>query len=200
MPSQAETGGHCVGILLAAGKGVRFDPSGAHNKLMQALPGGELLASAAAKNLLAVLPRVLAAVRPDAAALASQLRALGCNIVECPHAEQGMGASLVQALSEARDATGWIIALADMPQVQPATIAALLTALEEGAAIAVPTYCGRRGNPVAFGRLHLPRLLELGGDRGARILLKEFPVKEIAVDDAGIHYDVDTANDLEKMT
>ena len=45
MQPQAETcAGHYVGILLAAGKGQRFDPSGAHNKLMQPLPSGELLA------------------------------------------------------------------------------------------------------------------------------------------------------------
>lgn len=199
MQPQAETcAGHYVGILLAAGKGQRFDPSGAHNKLMQPLPSGELLASAAATKLLAVLPTVVAVVRPDASSLASQLQVLGCTVTVCLQAEQGMGASLVHALSQTRDASGWIIALADMPQVQPATIAALLAALKAGADIAVPTYSGKRGNPVAFSRAHLPHLLQLGGDQGARQLLKEFPVKEIAVDDAGIHYDVDTQNDLER--
>lgn len=199
MLPQAETGaGHYVGILLAAGKGRRFDPSGARNKLMQPLPGGELLASAAAAKLLAVLPTVVAVVRPGATSLTSQLQALGCSVAACLQAEQGMGASLVHALSQTRDASGWIIALADMPRVQPATITALLAALKAGANIAVPTYSGKRGNPVAFSRLHLPRLLQLGGDQGARQLLKEFPVQEIAVDDAGIHYDVDTQNDLER--
>lgn len=185
-----------VGILLAAGKGVRFDPSGVQNKLMQPLAGGDGVAAAAAKKLLAAVPSVLAVVRPGADALASQLLALGCGVTVCSSADQGMGASLVHALAQTQDASGWVIALADMPHVQAATIRALIDAIEQGADIAAPTYGGRRGNPVAFSRLHLARLLQLGGDQGARSLLQAFPVVEVAVDDAGIHQDIDTANDL----
>jgi molybdenum cofactor cytidylyltransferase len=83
-----------------------------------------------------------------------------------------------------------------MPHVQPATISALIDAIKSGADIAAPTYMGRRGNPVAFSRKHLPDLLRLGGDEGARSLLRAFPVSEVAVDDAGIRQDIDTATDL----
>ena len=185
-----------AGILLAAGRGARFDPSGAQDKLLQVIENGDAVAVAAAKNMLAVLPMVQAVVRPGADALAAQLRMLGCAVTECPTAEDGMGASLVFALTRTRDAGGWLIALADMPYVQPATIAALLRAIDDGADIAVPTHAGRRGNPVAFSRLHLPRLLELSGDRGARSLLQTLAVVETAVDDAGIHRDIDTVDDL----
>ncbi len=185
-----------AGILLAAGRGARFDPSGAQDKLMQVIENGDAVAVAAAKNMLAVLPMVQAVVRPGADALAAQLRMLGCAVTECPTAEDGMGASLVFALTLTREAGGWLIALADMPYVQPATIAALLRAIADGADIAVPTHAGRRGNPVAFSRLHLPRLLELSGDRGARSLLQTLAVVETAVDDAGIHRDIDTVDDL----
>jgi molybdenum cofactor cytidylyltransferase len=185
-----------AGILLAAGKGLRFDPTGVRNKLLQPLPNGETVVAAAAKNLLAVLPTVRAVVRPGADAVAAQLRALGCEVIECSSANQGMGASLVHALSQPCNALGWVIALADMPHVQPATISALIDAIKSGADIAAPTYMGRRGNPVAFSRTHLPDLLRLGGDEGARSLLKAFPVSEVAVDDAGIRQDIDTATDL----
>lgn len=187
---------HVIGILLAAGRGARFDPSGVQNKLLQPLPNGDAVAVASAKKLLAVLPSVFAVVRPGADAVAAQLRALGCEVTECPTADQGMGASLVHALSLQRDATGWVIALADMPYVQMATIEILVAALQKGDDIAVPTYQGRRGNPVAFSRLHLARLLQLGGDQGARSLLREFAVTEVAVDDAGIVQDIDTLADL----
>ena len=185
-----------AGILLAAGKGARFDPSGAHNKLMHSIRNGDTVAVAAAKNMLAVLPLVQAVVRPGADPLAAQLRMCGCVVAECPTAEAGMGASLVSALSQVSHADGWVIALADMPYVQPATIAALLRAIAEGADIAVPTYGGRRGNPVAFSRMHLARLLQLSGDQGARSLLRTFVVVETAVDDPGIHRDIDTIDDL----
>jgi molybdenum cofactor cytidylyltransferase len=185
-----------VGILLAAGKGSRFDPTGAKNKLLQPLANGDFVVSAAAENLLAAVPSVLAVVRPGANAVAAQLRVLGCEVSECPTAEDGMAASLVHALSLAENATGWVIALGDMPYVRPATITALIEAIENGADIALPTYRGQRGNPVAFGRRHLPRLLELRGDQGARSLLKAFPVAEVAVEDAGIVRDIDVAHDL----
>jgi molybdenum cofactor cytidylyltransferase len=185
-----------VGILLAAGKGARFDPSGAQNKLMQRLPSGDCVAVAAARALLAGLPRVLAVVRPGADALAAALREIGCIVVVCPDADQGMGASLVFALSQAHGAAGWIIALADMPYVKTSSISTLLTALNQGADIAVPSFQGRRGNPVGFSRRHLPQLLTLGGDQGARKLLNLHTVTELSVDDTGVLRDIDTAQDL----
>lgn len=185
-----------VGILLAAGKGTRFDPTGAKNKLLQPLPAGDIVVRAAAKNLRAAVPAVLAVVRPGTNELASQLRSLGCEVTECPTAEHGMAESLVHALSRARDAAGWVVALGDMPYVQPATIAALIEAIGSGADIAVPIVQGQRGNPVAFSPRHLPRLLQLRGDQGARSLLKAFPVTEVAVEDAGILRDIDAAADL----
>jgi molybdenum cofactor cytidylyltransferase len=185
-----------AGILLAAGKGLRFDPSGAQDKLTQLLPQGDSVATASARHLLSVLPVVLAVVRPGADLLAAQLREAGCMVTVCPTAEQGMGATLVFALSQMREADGWVIALADMPYVQAATLGMLVGALRQGADIALPVYQGRRGNPVAFSRKHLPQLLALGGDQGARGLIKAHPVTEVAVDDAGVVRDIDTAADL----
>jgi len=184
-----------IGILLAAGKGSRFAPSGLENKLLQAL-GTDCVASAAARNLLAVLPRVVAVVRPGTPVLAQKLRAAGCQVIECAQAEQGMGASLAYALSQAAEAQGWVVALADMPWVRPQTIASLAAAIRAGAGIAQPLYRGQRGNPVAFSRRYLPQLQRLSGDQGARALLKTEAVEQIAVDDPGIVRDIDTPADL----
>jgi molybdenum cofactor cytidylyltransferase len=185
-----------VGILLAAGKGRRFDPDGIKNKLLQSLPGGEPVVAAAAKSLHSVVPRVLAIIRPGADDVADCLRRLGVDIAECATADDGMAASLTHGLALAADADGWIISLGDMPYVQPTTIAALVDALARGADIAVPVCRERRGHPVAFSRHHLPRLLALTGDKGARDLLREYPVVDIDVDDPGIHDDIDTAADM----
>ena len=187
-----------AGILLAAGKGARFDPSGARNKLLQPLSGGEPVAVASARNLLAALPRVFAVIRPQSADLAQALDAIGCATTECAEAGHGMAASLVHGLRSAHDADGWIIALADMPHVSPDTIAALADAIAKGADIAAPSYRGVRGTPVAFSRLHLPQLLTLQGDRGARELLKAHPVADVVVDDPGIVRDIDTPADLDR--
>ena len=185
-----------TGILLAAGSGSRFDPAGRKNKLLQPLPNGDAVALASAKNLLAVLPSVLAVVRPGPVSLRLQLEALGCRVTECAQADLGMGVSLVHALRQVADADGWLIALGDMPYVRAATIRQLQEAIHQGADIAVPTLEGRRGNPVAFSRRHLAALLTLGGDLGARRLLQSLPVTEVALDDPGILQDIDIPADL----
>lgn len=186
-----------VGILLAAGRGRRFDPTGARNKLLARLPGGELVVAASARHLLAVLPRVIAVVPPDGAAVAQALRELGCDVTVCPDAEQGMAASLVRALGHSLpQARSWIVALGDMPFVQPSTIKALADALAAGADIAAPVCEGRRGNPVAFSSVHLPALLALHGDEGARRILQSHPVTQVQVLDPGIFRDIDSPADL----
>jgi molybdenum cofactor cytidylyltransferase len=185
-----------VGILLAAGRGRRFDPDGHRNKLLQTLPAGDLIAVASAQHLLAAVPHVHAVVRPDSAPLVRVLEDLGCTVSICADADLGMAHSLVQAIRQTEDAAGWLIALADMPHVAPDTMTALLSALQSGANIAAPTYWGRRGNPVAFSRRHLAALTALSGDQGARAILKANEVLEIAVDDPGILQDIDSAADL----
>ena len=185
-----------VGILLAGGRGVRFDPSGTLDKLQQLLPDKRSVAAMAATNLLGVLPQVVAVVRPGAGTLARELGQLGCEVVVCDNAASGMACSLLRGLLHAPDAAGWVIALADMPFVQPATILALVAALAAGAEIAVPVYQGIRGNPVAFASARLPALLQLTGDEGARSILKKSCVTEVRVLDPGVRQDIDTPGDL----
>ena len=185
-----------VGILLAAGQGRRFDPSGVSNKLLEYVDH-EPVAVASARAMLAVLPRVIAVVPSIDGGVARALRAAGCDVTVCHDAERGMAASLVHGLRHSLPAAqAWIIALADMPYVEPATIAALRDALEKGAPIAAPVHAARRGNPVAFGVAHLAELLALEGDHGARALLTTHFVTDIDVHDPGIFRDIDTVADL----
>ncbi|MFC3110544.1 NTP transferase domain-containing protein [Undibacterium arcticum] len=187
-------------ILLAAGQGARFDPSGLQDKLLQVLPSGVTVAGASASHLLAAVPTVVAVLRPGADQLAAILQSQGCVVTTCPNPGDGMAMSLAHglrhALAHTPDAKGCLIALADMPYLRPATLQALLAALEAGADIAAPVHHGQRGNPVGFSCRHLPRLLQLQGDQGARSLLKACAVTEVEVDDPGILHDIDTPADL----
>lgn len=188
-----------VGILLAAGKGVRFDPSGAQNKLLQTTRSGHQVVVSAATALLAALPLVTAVVRDVNDAVAVELSKLGCELVVCPDADKGISFSLVCALEQTPHAAGWVIALGDMPRVQTTTITALVDALRNGADIVAPFYKGERGNPVGFGTKYFSELLLLAGDQGARTLLKTHPITKVEVDDAGIHYDIDISADLQSF-
>lgn len=189
-----------TGILLAAGRGRRFDPAGGRNKLLQRLPDGDPVVVASARKLLATVPRVVAVVPPDDGGVAEALRALGCEVTLCPDADGGMGLSLAHAVRYATLAqpenNGWLVALGDMPFVDVSTLRALVSAIDDGAGIAAPTFDGRRGNPVAFAARHGAALLALDGDEGARRLLGSHPVTTVAVLDPGILRDIDTPDDL----
>ena len=188
-----------VGLLLAGGRGIRFDPRGQQNKLLAPLVHGAQtglpVAWLAATHMKAALARVIAVVRPDgpqAEALARLLQDAGCEVLLSPAAQRGMGASLAAGVGASGEAVGWVIALADMPALAPATIAAVSAALITDEAIAAAWYHGVRGHPVGFGRGHRTALTQLDGDMGARTLLQQGQVFRIDTDDAGVLRDIDT--------
>ncbi len=165
---------------------------------MHPLADGTPLGVAAARNLLAALPDVLAVVRPGDDELAAGLRAAGCAVTVCSEAAQGMGRSLAHGVAARRDAGGWVIALADMPALRPATIAAVAHALEGGAALAAPFFRGRRGHPVGLAGRFRDDLLRLTGDAGARDLVAAHAgeLQRIDGDDGGVLLDIDRRDDL----
>lgn len=183
-----------TGVLLAAGRGERFGGG----KLSARLPDGRPVAAGAAEAMVASLPRVLAVTRPDDASLAAILEAAGCHVVGCDRADEGMGASLACGVTASHAASGWVIALGDMPAIRAATVAAIAATLAGGACLAAPTYHGRRGHPVGFAGRFGPELAALGGDEGARHILAghQADLELVAVDDPGILYDIDTPADL----
>lgn len=188
-----------VGILLAAGRGRRFDPSGHRNKLLQLLPQGTGVAEQSAITLASAVDKVWAVVPPDSDGLAATLRQAHISTVPCSQCDLGMAESLkagVLAAQAGAPVQGWVVALADMPFVQPETVRLLVQALRLGARVAVPVFEGRRGNPVAFSYQCLPDLLALQGDTGARSLLGASDVQRITVNDPGILRDIDQPSDL----
>ncbi len=192
---------HIVGILLAAGQGTRFGGA----KLLAPLPvashgavAGTPVGVAACRHLVAAVGDVVAVIRPGDPALAQQLHEAGARVVECQRADDGMGASLACGVTAASDADGWVVALADMPWLAPATIISVHDALASGADIAAPIIDGERAHPVGFSRRHFAALVALTGDGSAKSLVEENrqSLRLIATDDQGARRDVDTALDL----
>jgi molybdenum cofactor cytidylyltransferase len=191
-----------VGLLLAGGRGTRFDPSGQQNKLLAPLVHGANgaqvglpVAWLAALHMKAALVRVIAVLRPDgvqAETLARLLQDAGCEVLLTQAAQRGMGASLAAGVEASSDAAGWVIALADMPALAPSTITAVGAALSTEQTMAAAWYRGMRGHPVGFGRGHRAALMQLDGDTGARALLQQGQVLRIDTDDAGVLRDIDT--------
>ncbi len=197
--ADADRGVQPVGLLLAGGLGSRFDPSGRSNKLLAPLVrgphAGQPVAWAAACTLKAVLPRVIAVLRPDGVGvqeLAALFERAGCDLVLSMDAARGMGASLAAGVAASLDAPGWVVALADMPWLQASTVAAVAAAIDTDAALAAPRFRGNRGHPVGFGRGHRAALMGLDGDVGARTLLARGTLCWIDTNDSGVLDDVDT--------
>ena len=193
-----------TGVLLAAGAGTRFGP---HSKLLHPLADGTPVAAAAATSLLGGVDRAVAVVRPgrgevEPGQLAERLAAAGLEVVTAPTAERGMGASLAAGVAAAEGATGWVVALADMPWIAPATVAAVAGALRDGAPLAAPFHAGRGGHPVGFAAELGPALRGLDGDIGARPVVAAHRERLVAVpvEDPGIHRDLDRPEDGEGAT
>ncbi|CAM4004801.1 nucleotidyltransferase family protein [Bordetella muralis] len=215
MESATAAAPHYIGILLAAGEGMRYraallDATGheAH-KLLARLPDGRHVVQASAQTLLTTLPDTIAIVTEQPASLSAMLSDVGCQIVNVPDSPRGMGISLAAAARHliqrpagqtdgadtALQATACVVALADMPWLRAGTLQRLL-AYAARDRIVVPVYRGQRGHPVIFGTQFLPELAGLGGDTGARALLVRHGALEIECDDAGILRDVDVPADL----
>ena len=182
-------------ILLAAGSSQRF---GAH-KLLHLIDGVPM-ALKSAITLQSALGAIFVGMRPQDA-LAPTLFGHGLNVILCDRAVEGMGGTLAQVVAAApADASGYIIALADMPFIHVDSIRAVAAALQGGAKLAAPTYRGQRGHPVGLAASYRAELLALKGDAGARDIIRRDAahLQLVDVDDPGVLWDVDTQADLQR--
>ena len=182
-----------VGILLAAGSSQRF---GGHK--LSYLINGVPMALQSAITLRAALGAILVGMKPQDA-LAPTLLEQGLNVILCDRAPEGMGGTLAQVVAAApADASGYIVALADMPFIHVDSIRAVAAALQSGAPLVAPSYRGQRGHPVGLSAAYRDELLALKGDAGARDIIQRDAalMQLIEVDDPGVLRDIDTPGDL----
>ncbi|SEU16883.1 MULTISPECIES: NTP transferase domain-containing protein [unclassified Pseudomonas] len=181
-------------IVLAAGQGSRFraEAGADQDKLLADCVGLDGVVRPVIEQVLKNLPSVVAdrwvvtsADRPEVIRLAE---IYGCKVLLLRSA--GMGDSIAAAVAASASANGWLVVLGDMPFIQSSSIERVIAGLEEGG-ISVPVQDGQYGHPVAFGRAFGPGLMALTGDRGAKPLFAQAAVREVAVDDPGVSWDVD---------
>ncbi len=190
----AQTNPAVRGILLAAGSSTRFGGF----KLMHPIDGVPMVLKSALA-MKAALGAVLVAVRPESPCLPTLSGQADIEILECSRAAEGMGGTLAQAVAALPpDAGGYIVALADMPFIEPQSIRAVAEAIARGAPLAAPAYRGERGHPVGIAASYRDELLALQGDAGAREIIKRDAalIQMIEVEDAGVLRDIDTPQDL----
>lgn len=186
-----------VGVLLAAGISSRFGG----DKLCYRLSEGTPIAVAAAVSLRAACSDTIAVLRPRQDALAGLLSAAGYKIVFCADASEGMGHSLAAGVRAASDASGWVVALADMPFIATASHQAVVSRLRLGASLVATEYQGQRGHPVGFSRIWLDPLIAMTGDQGGKTILEQHQkhLVRCPVKDPGVLRDIDRPEDLKYL-
>jgi molybdenum cofactor cytidylyltransferase len=187
-------------IVLAAGKGSRFDGTG--HKLAQPLGSSSVLLATLAAAIASHLRVVVVTTAPFVEVARSSVAAR--DVVVLPEAGSpgaaglGMGASIAAGVAACPDSRGWLVLPGDMPLVEPATLVAVARALDVHP-VAYAQHNGRRGHPVGFAAELYSELTALTGDEGARRLVARYPAYAVERDDPGILIDIDTAGDLEAV-
>ena len=194
-------------IILAAGESRRL---GQLKQLLR-LEGETLVeravrlaGEAGARPVLAVLGAEVGRIRAEVDF--ERLGSLyGATVVMHDGWEEGVGSSIhaaMEALGEqAPDARGVLILGCDQPRLTAAHLRGMMDEFERqpGAAMVASTYAGIEGIPAIFPREAFEELRELGGDRGARSILRrgKWPLAGVAF--AGGEVDIDRPGDLGQL-
>lgn len=182
-----------TGLVLAAGKGTRFDPTGQQNKLLTTLAhGGSVLHSSCA----ALRPHVdelVVVLRAPCVRIEAELNALQPRYVYCPQADQGLGYSLACGIQQTKPQQLWLVALGDLPFIQPATYQAVLAAHASYGGIVRPSYQQQIGHPVLFPVALAHELAQVHHADGPKLLFKKYAAQNrlIEVEDPGVCADID---------
>lgn len=182
-----------AGLLLAAGKSLRFGA----NKLVSGQFQGVSLGLASWYRLNGVLPgSSFVIINPLIPASLNLFSPLTEQLIYCE--SRGLGDSIACGVSQTSFADAWLIALADMPDIQPQVYCGIIAALTTGHSLAAPSYQGRRGHPVGFSKLWYNELCALQGDAGAKTILSKNVDQLFLVEttDPGVIFDIDQPDDL----
>lgn len=174
--------------LLAAGSGQRFG-----GRKLTADLGGKPLWRWAADSAVSAGLRELHIVTNDMQ-IAHQAGAIGWSVHSNDAVDEGVASSIRIAVRAAASASSLVVALADMPFIEPAHF--LRLASTTGVAFTAQPD-GRAGVPAAFSSINYAKLAALTGNRGAAGL--SWPGSTIlpAASPDSV-FDVDTAADLEQ--
>lgn len=196
-PAGSQRAPKVAALVLAAGQAKRMGS----NKLVEQLDGKALVRHAVEAALASRAEPVILVTGHQRDAVEEALEGLDLLSVHNRAYAAGLSTSLkrgLAALPEGIEAA--VVLLGDMPRIAPGTIDRLIASFNplEGRAICLPTFEGKRGNPVLLGRQFFTELQTIEGDQGARELLREYAdlVAEVPIDDAAILLDIDTPEAL----
>ena len=185
-------------VVLAAGRSTRMRGP---NKLLAEIARRPLVRIVAEEALASRADPVIVVAGHQRAEVEKALAGLRVRIVHNPDFAEGLGTSLRAGIAAVpADSDAAIVCLGDMPRVDATLMNRLIAAFDpdRGALAVVPTFEGKRGNPVLWSRRFFPDLMAIEGDVGARHLIGRYSeaVAEVPVDGKAALIDVDTPEAL----
>jgi CTP:molybdopterin cytidylyltransferase MocA len=187
-----------AGIVLAAGGSARFGAP----KQLAPFRGRPLLEWPLRALLDAGLDPAIVVLGAHAERIAREADLGGARVVVCEDWASGQSASLRAGLAAAApEAEAAVIVLGDQPLLHPEAIRRVVGASRGAAAGAVvrARYGDTPGHPTLLPRSTWGRVDALRGDEGARALLRDLDVVDVACDGLGSPADADTPEALRAL-
>jgi molybdenum cofactor cytidylyltransferase len=195
-----------IAVLPAAGASRRMG----RPKLLLPFRGAPLVAAVVEALRAGGVAGIVLVTAADDEELREWARQAGVATAVNPAPERGMLSSILEGIAAlggadalARRGDVLLVSPADLPRLDPRSVAELLRRMaEKEAPLAVPVYRGKRGHPLALAPALIPEILHLDPEIGLKQLRDRHGAEllEVPVDDPGVVFDVDTLADYERLT
>jgi molybdenum cofactor cytidylyltransferase len=179
-------------VVLAAGEAKRFG----RQKLTVPFRDTTIIGSVVSALEKAGMGPIVVVAGPRGAEISRALCGSRAKIVTNPAPERGMLSSVqtgVSALPE--EVQRFLVVLGDQPRIRPADLAHLLETQERhGKGIAIPTYEGKRGHPVALHRCYREAILGCDERKTLRDVIHSHPddIVDVEMPTDAVTRDIDT--------
>jgi len=185
-------------IVLAAGKSERMG----QNKLLLPFGSKRVIEHTVDQLVASIVDAIVVVLGSKATEIKEIIGLRPVKTVYNPDYANGMSTSLsigLQAISGG--VSHVLVVLGDQPLVRSNTYDLLITkAQTNNKGLFVPTFQGKRGNPIVIASKFFNEVLRQSGDIGGRELLinKADEVMEVPVDDMGVLININTDDEYQK--
>ncbi len=188
-------------IVLAAGQSRRM---GNENKLFLPLENRSVIQQVVANLEGSKVSQIFVVTGHQQDMVREELEDTSVTFVNNPEYSNGLSTSLRTALAVLpQEVNGILVCLGDMPFVRSQHINALVDSFDSVTErqICVPTFNGKRGNPVLWDRRYMQEMMEVRGDVGAKHIIGDYEeyVTEVELGDPGVVTDIDTPEAYSKF-